>query len=293
MEEKNNNKTQEPAGTKKEMHYHYHMGERGYPQGPVSSGGKPGELHYHYYYEPPRIKKGRSSKPTIAGVLLLLHAVFSILVAVAFFGSGMFVGDLGSGFEFMGSEGDGDIIGTITLLDGTPVENATITIVDTQLITQSDDQGNYLLYNVPSGNQKIRVEKQGYSIMVFKAFISPTPADTNIEAKDYNNRFDFTLTEGNEVIEKGSYPPWELIRNILIVCAVVIIVLSVFVLIGAYAAFKRQNYGLAIGGAVAGVITLGILPIIALFILVLAKDEFKKPQMDTPPSVGPVGGETP
>lgn len=283
------------ADEKKEVHYHYHMDEKGAPQGPGPIQKRPGELHYHYYYEPPKMIKPRSSKPTIAGILLLIHGIFNIALILLLIFAGVFVSDLGSGFELFGEEGTGDITGTVTFLNGSPVENATISVVDTQFITTTDENGDYLIYNVPTGNQKIMVEKEGYNTIILKAFVEPEnmnmQTDQNGDTDQNKNEHDFVLTEGDEILERGSYPPFEFIRNILLVCAAVLIVLSIFSLIGAYAAFKRENFKLAIGGAIAGVFSLGLFALIALFILLLAKDEFKKSQKDTAP-MGPVGGET-
>lgn len=286
----------EKADEKKEVHYHYHMDEKGVPQSPGPIQKKPGELHYHYYYEPPKMTKPRSSKPTIAGVLLLIHGLFSIALIALLIFAGVFVSDLGSGFELFGEESTGDIRGTVTFLNGTAVEDATVTVVDTQLITTTDENGDYLIYNVPTGNQKIMVEKEGYNTIILKTFVEPEninmQSNHNGDTDKNKNEHDFVLTEGNEDLERGSYPPFDLIRNVLLVCTSVLIVLSIFSLIGAYAAFKRENFKLALGGAIAGVLSLGIFALIALFILLLAKDEFKKTQKDTL-SEGPVEGEDP
>ena len=294
MEEKIEN-TPEKSGEKKEIHYHYHMDEAGVPAGPVPTEKKPGELHYHYYHEPPKLRKPRSAKPTIAGVLLLIHAIFSIGIVVLLIGAGFFISDPGGGFLFFGGEDSGDVTGTVTLLNGTPIENATISVVGTALVTYTDENGDYLIYNVPVGNQKIMAEKEGYNTIILKTYIEPENIDMNMDSDDPDktkNDNDFVLTEGNEVIEKGSYPPLDLIKNLLIVCGSVLVILSIISLIGAYASFKRENFKLALIGAIAGTITLGLFAIIALFILILARDEFKKSQKDIA-QMGPLGGENP
>ncbi|UCE74435.1 MAG: carboxypeptidase regulatory-like domain-containing protein [Methanomassiliicoccales archaeon] len=283
------------ADEKKEVHYHYHMDEKGVPQTPGPYQKRPGELHYHYYYEPPRMQKPRSSKPTIAGVLLLVQALMTIMAVVFIVGAGFFISDPGGGFMFFGGEDTGDITGTVTFLNGTPVEDATITVVGTQLATSTDENGDYLIYNVPVGNQKIKVEKEGYNTIILKTYVEPENMDMDMETNNQDelkNHDEFVLTEGNEVIEKGSYPPLDFIKNLLIVCGVILVVLSVVVLIGAFASFRRTNFKLAIAGAIAGTIMMGLFAFIALFILLLAKDEFQDPKKDTP-SEGPLGGENP
>jgi hypothetical protein len=270
---------------KKEMHYHYHMDEEG-PQGPVSQEKKPGEVHYHYYYEPPRMKKPRSAKPTIAGVLLLIHVIFTVIAVLFLIGVGLFISDPGEGFMFFGGEDTGDVTGTVTLFsDGLPVENATVSVVGTELSTQTNENGDYLIYNVPVGNQRIKVEKEGHNTIIMKTFVEPENMDMDMDPNnrdDSKNEVDFVLTDGNDVIEKGSYPPFDIIRNLMVVCGVILVILSIIALIGAYASFKRENFKLALAGAIAGTISLGLFAFIALFILLLAKDEFQKPQKDIP-----------
>jgi hypothetical protein len=281
----------EPEDQKKELHYHYHMDEKKGSQGPVQT--REGEVHYHYYYEPPKMKKPRSAKPTIAGVLLLIQAIMSIVVIFLIVGAGFFISDPAGGFLGFGGGDTGDISGTVTFINGTPVEDATITVVGTQLVTQTNENGDYLIYNVPVGNQKIMVEKDGYNTIILKTYVEPDNMDMNMDPETADrpkNDNDFKLTEGTGVNETGSYPPLDLIKNLLIVCGVVLIILSIIALIGAYASFKRENFRLALAGAIAGTISLGLFAFIALFILILAKDEFKKPQKVSAQN-SPYGGE--
>lgn len=294
MEEENqkNEDIPDKSGEKKEVHYHYHMDEKAGPQSPGPYQRRAGEEHYHYYYEPPKMIKPKSSKPTIAGVLLLIHALFSVAIVVLLIGAGFFISDLGSGFEFFGEEGTGDITGTVTFLNGTPVENATVSVVDTQLITRTNENGDYLIYDVPSGNHKIMVEMEGYETIILKTFVNSENVNVDSERNDNKNEHDFVLIEGDRIVETGNYPPFDFIKNVMLVCAVVLIILSIFALIGAYAAFKRENFTLAIIGAIAGTISMGLFAFIALFILILAKDEFKKPQKDAQ-QMTPPGGKIP
>ena len=72
------------------------------------------------------------------------------------------------------------------------------------------------------------------------------------------------------------------------VCGAIIIITAIISIIGGIFALQRRHYGFAVVGAVAGVISLGILALIALFILIISKDEFKK-QDETPPPKTPTG----
>jgi hypothetical protein len=265
-----------------EIHYHYYMDEAepkgkemGAPGGRAPPNGRPRDVHYHYYYEPPRHIKTKSSKPTIAGILLVITALLGLISSGFLLGLGFFVGDLGEGFALFGEEQKGDIMGTVTFLNGTAAEDVSISIVDEPLSTVTDIEGNYVIHNAPTGNQQIRIEKEGYNIIIYKTFIAPHTIQQD-KNEEFNNEFDFTLTAGDEVLDRGSYPPWGLIRNLMLVCGVVIVIFSIIALIGAYNAFKRKGFGIAVTGAILGLFTgIGTLfALIAIFILVISRDEF-------------------
>jgi hypothetical protein len=246
---------------------------------------QPPEIHHHYYYEPPPPKpKGKSSKPSIAGALLLIAAVLGIVGGIALLGLGFVFGDMGEGFAFFGEEQDADITGSVVGLNGTPIAGVNISIVGEPLSTVTDSEGNYIIYNVPSGNQKIMVEKEGYVTIIYKVFIDPSQhsRDNN---KDSTNEFNFTLQVGSGEVEQGSYPPWDLIRGFMTVCGVLMVVFSIVALIGAIMAFRRTNWGIAMTGAVLGLFTIvgTLFAVIAIFILVISKDEFDRQKDYIPP----------
>lgn len=250
--------------------------------------GRPAyDVHYHYYYEPPKPKPGKSSKPAIAGGLLIVHGIVSILLAAMLI---LLIGAFTGDGEFFGVGDTVDITGTVVYENGTPAEGVTISILDTEKTTQTDSEGRYNLYNVPAGNQKIIVEKDGYNTIEFKTFINPSSPDGNQpNNQNQDNEHDFTITPGNEVLERGSYAPLELIGTFMYVCGTIIIIFSILSIIGGIYALQRKHYGIAVVGALAGVISLGLLAGIALFILLIAKDEFKK-QDEIPPPKTPTGG---
>jgi hypothetical protein len=253
-------------------------------------GRQPYDVHYHYYYEPPKAKPGKSSKPTIAGALLIIHGITAIILAGLLIWAGMFVADMEEGGDFFGFGDEGDVTGIITYQNGTPAEGVTVSVVDTEITTQTDSEGRYNLFNVPTGNQKILVEKDGYNTIEFKTFVNPSnPDDSQRSNRNQDNEHDFTLTLGNETLERGAYAPLEFIGTFMYVCGAIIIITSIISIIGGIYALKRQHYGFAVAAAVAGVVSLGILALIALFILIISKDEFKK-QDATPPPKAPTGG---
>jgi hypothetical protein len=211
---------------------------------------------------------------------LIINGTIQIIAVIILLIAGSMIGSFGEGISFFDEDTKGDITGTVTIVNETPVENVTISILGEPISTTTDSNGIYSLENVPSGNHKIKVEKEGYNTIIYKAFISPSNGDIQIDfdEDDHNsdNDFDFVLTPGDDELERGSYPPFEWIGSILYICAFVITIIAIFQFIGGYYAIKRKNFGLTIICAIIGIFA--ILSIIALFILILSKDEFKKPE---------------
>jgi hypothetical protein len=197
---------------------------------------------------------------------------------------GWIVGDMGEGFSFMGMEDKADVYGRVTFTNGTPVDGANVSIVGEPLTAETDETGNYLIYNVPTGNHKIKVEFEGYNTIIYKTFIGPEESrwdDSSRQGKSADNKYDFTLTPGDDTIERGSYPPFELIRGIMTICGVLVLIFSVIVLLGGLYALKRKNFMITILAAILGILTFGffvgsLFALIALFILIISRDEFKR-----------------
>jgi hypothetical protein len=228
----------------------------------------------------------RTSKPSIAGALLIITAIIGFIFA-GFAGVAAAVfGDIEGMIGFFSGQDEVDIYGTITVENGTPVENVTVFIIDEEIISHTDENGWYLLGNVPIGNQRIQVEKEGYNTIIYKSFVEPS---NNTDSSDFdfgghsNNEYNFVLEPGDSTIQKGSYTELSWLGPLLIVCAVIGFILAFLTLIGGIFSIKRKNLGLVITGAIAGIFTLGfglgsILSIIALFIIILSRKEFKKNQ---------------
>lgn len=258
---------------------------RGGPQPPQGGQyGRPGyDVHYHYYYEPPKVKRGKSSKPTIAGALLIIHGIVAILLAAMLV---MLLGTVAEGGEFFGMSDTAEITGTVIYENGTPAEGVTISIIGEDISTQTGSNGGYYIYDAPVGNQRIMVEKEGYKTIIHKTFISPSdPNNPDSQGNDH----EFTLRPGTETIEQGAYLPWAFLEALGYVCASIMVITSVIAIIGGIYAIKREHYGFTLAASVAGIISLGVLAAIALFILIISKDEFEK-QDQTPPPNTPGGG---
>lgn len=245
---------------------------------PQAQPGQPYDVHYHYYYEPPRYAKKKSSKPTVAGVLLIITAILGLVAGVAAVGIG------GMGFEMFFEDSEGDVFGTVTYQNGTGIENVTVSIVGEDLSTQTDNDGYYAIYNVPSGNHKIKVEKDGFNTIIYKVFISnedfnvddPDNDDNGHDVRQEDNEIDFIMTAGDEELERGSSTPWELIEGFLVICGALIVIFSIFAMIGAVHAFRRKSWKFALLGSILGLFTIfgTLFALIALLIIALSRDEF-------------------
>jgi hypothetical protein len=181
--------------------------------------------------------------------------------------------------------GEGDVYGRITYLNGTGVEGAAVSIEDDDMKTTTDNDGYYIFYNVPTGNKELKVEKDGYNTYIKKVFVRPSNSDLNWDdpnteddESNNGNEHNFEIVVGDETIERGSYPPWGLISGVIVVCAVLFVIFSIIAMLGGYFAIKRRKFGLAITGSILGIFTLvgAIFAIPALFILILSRDEFRR-----------------
>ena len=269
------------------MHYHYHGGYgESYSRTTVENGpdGERRAVHHHYYYEPPRPVKERSNKPRIAGSLLLIAGILGILFGIALSFGAAFMSDMpGLITSFGGSETE-DVFGTVKLQDGTPAADVNISIVGEDINTTTDLNGKYRLFDVPIGQQEIMVEHPGYKTIIKTVFVnSESNSDsTNTgwdPTADTSNEHDFILQPGEGEERTGEEIPFDLITAVLGICAVVSIAFSIMTMVGGFFALKRKNFGIAVLGAIFGILAVGffigtILSFITLFILLLSREEF-------------------
>lgn len=249
-----------------------HPGPAGYPD--------PNQVHHHYYYEPIKVRRKRSSKPGYAGGLLIVSAVLGLLFSMAMIAGSVFMGDVEGGMEFWSEDNTGDITGTVRYQNGTPAEGVTISLVGEDLSTQTDSNGNYILYNAPLGKQELKVEQEGYNTIIYKMFISPGEANWRFGDDrnhwDSENNQNFTLTPGDQTLERGSYPPFGMIGSFILICGVVVLIFSIIALMGGIWSLKRKKFTGALIGSIFGIFTLvgALFSIIALFMLIFSKKEF-------------------
>jgi len=245
---------------------------------------------YPAYYPPPPPAPHRakiiedSNKPTVVGALLILVGILGIVM----WSAGL------AGFSFFGATVDDNgadsssIHGFVEYTNGTGVAGANVTVIGTAIATVTDDEGNFVLYSVPHGDQRVQVAKPGYTTLVRKVSVSEGSSwdwgwSSGTTSGYTGPKLSFTLAPGTGTTEVGG---WDgnmgmgALMAILAVCAAVGIVMSVLAIYGGLQALKRRSFGWVIVGCLAGIFTIGfgigsVLAFVALFVTLLASEEFK------------------
>ncbi len=216
----------------------------------------------------------------MVGTLLVLVGVLGLITAGFGFVGFAFFSDATEWFP--GEEGDVMTVwGNVEALNGTPIEGASVSIAGTNVATTTDDEGNYILYNVPVGDQTVRVAKEGFTTINHRLTVIGDPFNFD----DPNQRLyeNFVLAPGTGEVTTGNWFNEDIfdLVNVVLICTVIVTIASVITLLSAFYAFKRRNLMVVVIGCVAGIFTFGfgigtVLAFIALFILLLSIDEFKE-----------------
>jgi hypothetical protein len=216
---------------------------------------------------------------TIVAVLGLIMATFGIIGYAV-------MDDVEDWFPSDG-ESHATITGQATYPNGDGIEGVLIHVQGESRMTTTDDDGYYILYNVPSGDQVFVASKENFTTLELKVTVndymsSHGPRFDGDRAWDWD--IDFVMQEGTGVETIGSWDETDMMFEKgsvwLLVCTVVVLVASLLALLGALNAFKRRNLMIVIVGAVAGIFSFGffigsVLAFVALFILLLGMDEFR------------------
>jgi len=259
----------------------YTPGSIPYPPG---HGPAPAAVTYYqpYYVTDPNAKPKRSSKPSVAGGLLIITGFVSIIMGIV--AMTVMVGFMGGDFPMGGpSSGTGEINGQVIFQNMTPAENVSITVVETGQLATTNATGNYRIIGVTAGTHQLKVEFPNYKTVLQKVTVkSFTGMDPGHTPSTDVTRVDFQLTPGDGSITIGSgstSEDWGLgfAKQMVSVCSVLWILLGILIIVGGYFSLQRQRYGVAIIGGVAGLLTpLCILSMIALVVLFLSGEEFRK-----------------
>jgi hypothetical protein len=210
-----------------------------------------------------------SSRTTIAGILLILAAIFGIVMAVGF----IFISSIYDEGGYL--EPDGVIEGEV-VLPGNETDASNILVllesVHRDESDYTDSDGLFRFTDLEIGKYTVVINHSGYKTHYY---------EVNIEGPGEVKEITIELQEGQgEVREEaeGQESMWN--QNLFLVCGVMTIVFSLITFMGGVFAIKQTNYWLALLGSVTGIFAIGvglgfIFSLIALIMLLLARNDFK------------------
>lgn len=237
-------------------------------------------------------KKNESSKPVIAGSLLLIIGIIGIIFSTFVIGGG-FALDAFEDIPFQGF--------TITHIEGViqdsnsnPIDNVSISLVDSHLQTMTDKNGSYQILGIPSGYHKLIIQKNGYNTLIYNTYIiSNTDSNEFMKMEDNSNdnplvidneQFNFQLSIGSETFEYGSENPphkeiFEQFGGLISGVGIITLICSLLAIIGGYFAINRKKYVIVVLCSIAAIFSFGffigsLLAIIALIIIIISSNEF-------------------
>lgn len=276
-----NNAPNSGAGPQQSVHYHYY--------GPQYASG------WYYYPREYYPRPHRSRKPSIAAALLIFTAIFTI-ISGSILGSFAFgVGPMWNAMNDSANQNSNELVnlqGQVIFMNSTPAQGVNVTIVDLNIVAQTNSTGHYKILNVKQGWHDLRVELPGYKSLLQSVEVSTSMVGMNsghnMEWKDYVN-VDFQLQPGSGEVRIGTAhdtgpisSSWDTgkpyFQNFAAACMVVWVIAGVFMLLGGYFAIKRTKLPLVIIGCVFAIITGWgtIMGVIALILVLMSTNEFDR-----------------
>ncbi len=241
------------------------------------------------------MRKEKSSKPVVAGSLLLIIGIIGLIFSAFVVGGGIALDN----FEDIPFEGFTVtyITGTITDSSGSPLENVSIALVDSHLQAITDENGTYQIYGIPSGYHQLRIEKTGYTTLIYNTYILSfeEKSDFMSDFQDTNgdnpltidnDNYNFQLSEGSGTYMYGSeIAPHRNFFNIfggfISGFGVITLFCSALSIVGGYFAINRKKHVLVVLCSIAAIFSFGffigsLLAIIALIIVIISSNEFEE-----------------
>ncbi len=200
--------------------------------------------------------KPKTNKPMVVAIVLI--CVFAIGVNTALF-SDIFIE---SSLEFVSGIGlTGTVKITVTDAENKSIEEANIKIDG--IIGKTDANGVFSLKELDLGLKSLEISYTNNKTYRREILITPF----------INYEDTIKLTEGEGVEE--------LIQFNTSSCTLIILIFSIFTLLGAIVCIKRQHFDIALVSSLIGIFSFGfffigsILSIIAFIIIIRSKDEFE------------------
>lgn len=177
----------------------------------------------------------------------------------------------------------GEVTGRVVDENDEPLPDAKVQIVNSDIeidgvnITYTDQSGNFRFDDIPIGIYDLAAVAENYYIN--------KSLNLTVEHNGIVNE-NFTL--------KSISSPREVTADLAVIyyCLVIFAIIAIIALLGGISAYRRKRYGLAFAGAVVGIIPAilmntelcicgsAILSVLALMLLVLAKNEFQLPPVE-------------
>jgi hypothetical protein len=262
----------------------------GEAQAPPQQPGPQNQYNYGYnapYYPPMPPSRRKSDKPRMAGGILTAVGILGLIMAIMMVVGGAFIGSADN-FDIE-DWGQVDITGIVLAADGSPIDNATLTVEGTHIAVTTNSAGYYQMLGVPAGYNQITLEKAGYNTIIRHVYIVPDDSSADFNFANHpvifeDSELNFNMTVGSDTFtygQDGESFPIEKMGPFLMVLGVVFALCSIAALIGGHYALKSEKYSITIVCAIIGIFSVGfmlgtILAIAALVILLLSSEEFKK-----------------
>ena len=202
-----------------------------------------------------------------AGIILVIVAL------LGFFAGGTYLMHWEEYESIVDNPGLVDIQGVVQTDDGTPLENVTITLDENEWSYYTNEQGRFYIYDVESGIREVTFNLEGYQEQTQKVELEVGRI----------NVVNVVLEEGEcssncKYIDKTfevSNP-----AEVSLLLSILIILFSTMTLYGSIAALRKSNFGTALMGSVAGILSYGfilgsILAIVAMLMIFSDRDVFE------------------
>lgn len=262
-------------------------------------------VHYHYYgpqypaawyYSPKECcpKPHRSSKPGVAGTLLIIAGVLAIVLGSLMGSFSVGVGPMWNMMDNGANSANNELVnvqGQVIFMNSTPAVGANITIVDLGIMASTNSTGQFKILNVKVGWHDLKVELPGYkaiiqSVEVTKGMMGMNQGH-NMVWNDYV-AVDFQLQPGSGEVRIGDAheqgplsSDWEtngkpFMQNFGAICLVASVIAGAFMITGGYYAIKRTKLPLVVVGSVFAMVFCSILGIIAIILVLMSTNEFDR-----------------
>jgi hypothetical protein len=173
------------------------------------------------------------------------------------------------------------VTGTVYTENFTGIDKARVWVIAFDE-TQTDDEGDFRLSELPPGKITINVQKEGYKTIEHKIFLEGSIMGIG-GSGNTNYDLEFIMEPGNGTVQSGNHDSetYETLAPILQICGIGFIIAFIFMIIAAVFGMQRRRFAFVIIGCVAGIffglnaLLIGTaLSVIAIILFYKSKREF-------------------